>query len=1070
MNRKLRKIFKIITILIVFLFIIQLVLNITKAADIVELSLVPSPYIDIVLAKGRTNINLNNFKADMEKALENRGIDISKVNITSIESQDVNLQDAFKWNEDISTSIGSIKIENNGKDVYMKGNPSNQGKNAIWIIPDKEAEQKFTFDYDIDFGDNYNAAGMLLKVKEYSDRLEGYALSFNKSNGNWASTAGGKSGALWKFTYTLNSNNTNMVKTLVRSLDIASSGTMTVEVTNEDIIISGAGLSSKVTYEIETEYGIGFGFFSDHYSHGCSNIGHFELKNINLTNTIVKRMEEVLREPEFREESIKALVNVQDNSNKQLTDSSALGELLTRTLNDEIHFMGWGTSQNINEFRNFISSNNNNGLFTYNTNYTNAINDTADYIESLINEYKSSQYVILNEPTEIIANQSGIMTGTADSEYPYGKWKIIHDCEYYENNIGQFADSNQYMSDMITEFNKTGKYQIFYADQAVLPTEIYVHRRPVAEIEIYRSGNTVSLTSLGYDLDNYSNNNGVAEEEWKYREVGATTWTTGKLTNISSGTDYLVQLRVKDFQNTWSKPISKYITKNNVSPIASFKIKNVNTSIYENIEIVDGSYDPSGGTITKHTWTVTKDGRQIYSGSTPLTNYSNYGTGEYIMGLTVTSSSGSVSEKFTRHFTIIPDDEAPEFVADPISCDWKTSQTVNVEFSDRLGSGFKSYKYAITDSQETPTTWSSPISKQIDSITINQDGIKYLHIIATDNAGNTSKDRVLGPYNIDRSAPTGTIDYNPKSWVIDTVELNWSFSDSKSGLDKVVLPNGQEVTNSSTGKYTVTENGTYNFTVTDKLGNSQVISKEITNIDKIDPIIALAQKPTEWTDSDTIITWDCTDTQSGFREVLLPDGTLSRNSKGEYIARRVGTYTFIGYDNVGNEKSVSIQIQNVDKISPNLELNTNLTNWVNEDIIINWNSSDTQSGFRDILLPNGSLTKYSTGTYIAKQNGIYTFVSYDNVGNTTMKNIEIKNIDKVAPEISLELTKGTNGKTIIKWSMTDLASGAKEILMPNGKTSNKTSGEYEVIAEGSYTFVAYDIAGNIGIRTIDVKL
>ena len=261
MNKKLGKILKTITILIVFIFIIQMVINITKAADVVELSLVPSPYIDIVLAKGRTNVNLNNFKTDMENALKNRGIDIEKVNITSIESQDVNLQDAFEWKEDVSTSIGSIEITNNGKDVYMKGNRTKGGKNAIWIIPDEEAEQKFTFDYDIDFGDNYNAAGMLLKVKEYSDRLEGYALSFNKSDKNWASTAGGKSGALWKFTYTLNSNTTNMEKTLVRSLDIDSSGTMTVEVTDEDIIISGAGLSGKVTYEIDEEFGIGFGFF-----------------------------------------------------------------------------------------------------------------------------------------------------------------------------------------------------------------------------------------------------------------------------------------------------------------------------------------------------------------------------------------------------------------------------------------------------------------------------------------------------------------------------------------------------------------------------------------------------------------------------------------------------------------------------------------------------------------------------------------------------------------------------------------------------------------------------------------
>ena len=82
----------------------------------------------------------------------------------------------------------------------------------------------------------------------------------------------------------------------------------------------------------------------------------------------------------------------------------------------------------------------------------------------------------------------------------------------------------------------------------VLPTEIYVHRKPMAESSFTRNGNQVELTSLGYDLDNYSNNRGIAEEEWKYRQVGETQWYDGKLTDISGGTDYLVQLRVKDFQ------------------------------------------------------------------------------------------------------------------------------------------------------------------------------------------------------------------------------------------------------------------------------------------------------------------------------------------------------------------------------------------------------------------------------------------------------------------------------------------------------------------------------------------
>lgn len=1069
MKKKTKRIFVLISILVITIFSIQSVLYITNAADLVELSFVPSPYIDIVLSKGRTVVDLNNFKSDMEIALRERGIDTNKVNITAIESEEANLQDDFQWKKDVSSSVGSIEIANNGKDVFMRGNRKNEGKNAIWIIPEKEAEQKFTFSYDIDFGDNYNAAGMLLKIKEYPDRLEGYMLSFNNTSKDWDNLAGGASGAIWEFRYTLNDNRTNVTKTLVKPLNINSSETMTVEVTDEDIIISGGGLSDKVIYEIQKEFGTGFGFFSDHYSHDCSEIGHFELRNINLINTTVKKMEDVLREPDFRENSIKALVNVQDNTNKQLTNSSSLGELLTRTINDEIHFIAWGTNENIAESKNFIAANNNNGIFTYNTDYNKSINDTADYIKSLIDEYKSSQYVILNEPTEIRANQDGIMNDTEDEDYPYGKWKIIHDCEYYENNIGQFAKSNRYISDMITEFNKTGKYQIFFADNAVIPTEVYVHRRPVAEIDVERSGNSVNLISLGYDLDNYSNNKGIAEEEWKYRKVGETTWTDGKLTDISTGTDYLVQLRVKDFQGTWSKPVSKYITKNTVLPIASFKIKNVNTSIYENIEIVDGSYDPSGGSITKHNWTVTKDGEEIYSGDTPLTDYKKFGTGEYLMGLTVTNNSGSVSEKVTRGFSIIPDDEAPEFMANPIECDWKISETVNVEFSDRLGSGYKNYQYAITDSQDVPDSWSSPINKQNDMITIDDEGIKYLHIISTDNAGNISEDRVLGPYKIDKSAPTGNITHNPESWVIDTVELDWSFSDDKSGLASVTLPNGQTLTDSS-GKYTVTENGTYNFTVTDKLGNSQIVSKEISNIDKVDPIIALSQKPTDWTDSNAIVTWDCTDTQSGFKELLLPDGTVTNEAKGEFITEKVGTYTFIGYDNVGNKKEVKIDVQNIDKESPELDLSVDADEWVNGDVQISWTSNDSQSGFRDILLPNGNLSKNDTGIFNAIQNGTYTFVAYDKVGNSILKNIEIKNIDKIEPKIFLSHEKDENGNTIIKWKMEDYESGIKEMLLPNGKASNKAIGEYKVTASGIYTFVAYDVAGNMRIQTIEINL
>ena len=1070
MNKKRKKLTIVFALVLAIVFVAQGLLYVTSAANIVELSFMPTPYIDIVLAKGRTAVDLNSFKPDLEEALAKEGIDIIKVNITAIESETVNLQSAFVWNRDMSTSVGTIDIRDDGQNVYMVGNPRNAGKNAIWIIPEKDTEQTFTFGYDIDFGDNYNAAGMLLRVQQSGNNLVGYALSFNNpSRGNWASLAGGARGAIWEFTYSLNNNYSNVVKSLVCPLNINQSGTLTVEVTDQEIIVSGGGLGSPVTYVMQKEFGTGFGFFSDHYSHNCNRKGHFNLTNIGLTTVSAKRLEEVLREPDFRENSIKALVNVQDNTNEQLTDAASLGELLTRTINEEIHFIGWGNDTNITEINNFIAANNNNGMFTYNSDYQKAIDETAAYIKSLIDETQSSQYVILNDPTEIISNPSEIMTDTADENYPYGKWMIVHDCEYFENNIGQFADSNRYISDMITSFNKTGKYEVYYADNQVLPTEIYVHRKPMAEFEITRNGNQIELTSLGYDLDNYSNNKGIAEEEWKYRKVGETEWTNGKLTDITNGTDFLVQLRVKDFQNTWSAPVSKYITKNTVLPIASFKIKNVNTSIYEEIEIVDGSYDPSGGTIVSRYWTVLKDDKEVYTGSTPLTNYSELGTGNYKMTLTVTNNSGAVSERVTRNFTIIPDDEAPEFVATPMSCGWTTSQTVQLTFSDRLGSGFKNYQYAITESQETPTVWSSPVAEQTDTITIDDDGIKYLHIIATDNAGNTSEDRVVGPYHIDRTPPTGTLDYLPKEWVIDYVDLSWSFSDDKSGFDYVLLPDGQTTSSSETGTYRVYDNGKYDFDVYDKLGNHQIISINIDNIDKIEPLIALSQRPGEWTDSETIISWECADNESGFREILLPDGTRSTATKGEFTTEQIGKYTFVAYDNVGNEKTVSIMVQNIDKVNPKLELSKNIEKWVNEDVIISWESDDFESGFRDILLPNGEILTEKTGEFSATENGKYTFLAYDNVGNTTLKSIEISNIDKIEPTVELQYIEKENEK-LIRWELSDKESGIAEMLLPDGTLIQAESGQYAVRASGNYTFIGFDKAGNMRVETISVEL
>ena len=85
----------------------------------------------------------------------------------------------FDWKTDVNNSIGTISIEDEGRRVQMTGNETLPGKNAIYIIPENHQEQNLTFDYVVDYGDSFNAAGVLLKIKEENGMLLGYMLSFN---------------------------------------------------------------------------------------------------------------------------------------------------------------------------------------------------------------------------------------------------------------------------------------------------------------------------------------------------------------------------------------------------------------------------------------------------------------------------------------------------------------------------------------------------------------------------------------------------------------------------------------------------------------------------------------------------------------------------------------------------------------------------------------------------------------------------------------------------------------------------------------------------------------------------
>ena len=348
--------------------------------------------------------------------------------------------------------------------------------------------------------------------------------------------------------------------------------------------------------------------------------------------------------------------------------------------------------------------------------------------------------------------------------------------------------------------------------------------------------------------------------------------------------------------------------------------------------------------------------------------------------------------------------------------------------------------------------------------TVSQNGT-YTFVVY-DVAGNTLtlQETVT---NIDKTPPTGSLSHNPTDWVIDYVKIHWTASDSQSGFNRVVLPDGTSTTNAS-GDFTVTDNGTYTFTLYDNVGNSKILTENINNIDKIMPEGVLSLQENRLTDEKIKISWKAFDLQSGFSKILLPDSTFSTNATGEFIVAQMGDYSFVIYDRVGNMRELSINVSNVDMINPILEVTQDTDKWTNGEITLNWKADDYQSGLQNVILPSSENVTDKQGSYIVTENGNYIFLAYDKIGNGILVEHQVTNIDKINPNLDLTVDSADDGGIQISWVSSDEQSGISNITLPDGKRVTNSSGSIEIYENGVYSFIAYDNAGNATVKDVTI--
>ena len=513
--------------------------------------------------------------------------------------------------------------------------------------------------------------------------------------------------------------------------------------------------------------------------------------------------------------------------------------------------------------------------------------------------------------------------------------------------------------------------------------------------------------------------------------------------NISNGKHFF-QVWAADSCGNMSVPVTVYfnVNKDVTAPTGTHSINPTNWTNGDVTITLNTTDDMSGVKRIKK-----PDGSYFYSVSTIYVVPAN---GSYTFVL-----EDNVGN--TRNYTVTInniDKTAPTGSLSHSPTNWvNTDVKIHWSVAD-ANSGFKQIKLPDGTIKTTATG----------DYTVSQNGT-YTFVVY-DVAGNTLtlQETVT---NIDKTPPTGSLNHNPTDWVIDYVKIHWTASDSQSGFNRVVLPDGTSTTNAS-GDFTITDNGTYTFTLYDNVGNSRILTENINNIDKIMPEGVLSLQENRLTDEKIKISWKAFDLQSGFSKILLPDSTFSTNATGEFTVSQMGDYSFVIYDRVGNTRELSINVSNVDMINPILEVTQDTDKWTNGEITLNWKADDYQSGLQNVILPSSENVTDKQGSYIVTENGNYIFLAYDKIGNGILVEHQVTNIDKINPNLDLTVDSADDGGIQISWVSSDEQSGISNITLPDGKRVTNSSGSIEIYENGVYSFIAYDNAGNATVKDVTI--
>ena len=455
------------------------------------------------------------------------------------------------------------------------------------------------------------------------------------------------------------------------------------------------------------------------------------------------------------------------------------------------------------------------------------------------------------------------------------------------------------------------------------------------------------------------------------------------------------------------------------------------------------------------------------------------------------------------------------------------SQSTKVTVTDNL-SGTNTLKYQWTTSTTAPAanTFTTSFTNGSTITKSEGTGLYYLWILATDNAGNQTITR-SNVFNLDNTAPTCSISGNPTSWTTSATLTATGTDTGGSGLSSVVF------TGTTSASKTVTSNGSVSATVTDKAGNTNTCSANVTKIDTDAPKPnVFANYGSNWSaydviESDTLTRYDVllimestdgksgldhyeyqlegTNTWTNINKFPAIDSSISTNGERvQFWIRRTGTWNIYirAVDKLGNvsEKSNLFKVK-IDKTAPTVTFGTNGNSTYAKSQSTKVTVNDNMAGVSDLkyqwttstTTPAVSTftTSFTNGSTITKSAGTGSYylwiLAYDKAGNQIITRSNVFKLDNTAPTITLgnpDILNPVNSYITIPVTAVDNNSGVS-VTAINGcgfsinSTSYDSGGTFKDLkctihptktGTINYKIGVKDNAGNIGYITSTINL